>query len=180
MQQIMAVPLAGTSIEQISSSINTGRNGSIQINNQSAIYTLKHPRVFTSSGYPLSPPPPTIARNSIGACTFTKTSSSFRGSVGVLTYQILDIEAHTPGKLVIMFSVPFDYNMYENWFALGIFEENITCDQDLFRQMYYEKGSFTRSKGTGNEISYSQKNLQVKGTMSPAGKSIMKVEFEDQ
>uniref|UniRef100_A0AAY5F0Q2 Uncharacterized protein n=1 Tax=Electrophorus electricus TaxID=8005 RepID=A0AAY5F0Q2_ELEEL len=153
-------------IEQISSIINTGRNVSIQINNQSAIYTLKHPRVFTSSGYPLSPPPPTIARNSIGACTFTKTSSSFRGSVGVLTYQILDIEAHTPGKLVIMFSVPFDYNMYENWFALGIFEENITCDQDL--------------NGTGNEISYSQKNMRVNGTMSPAGKSVMKVEFEDQ
>lgn len=78
-----------------------------------------------------------------------------------------------------MFSVPFDYNKWKNCVGLGIYEQQISCDDELFHQMYYEKGPFTATVATGSEIMYSGKGTCVKGTMSPAGNAIMKVEFRD-
>ncbi|XP_076867089.1 uncharacterized protein LOC143518482 [Brachyhypopomus gauderio] len=178
---IAGVSLQGNSIEQISNSINTSRNIVIQITNYSDSYILRNPRVYTNSGYCQTPPQPTIQKKTVEACSFTKTSDTARGAVGVLTYQILNDKKNTVGELAIMFSVPYDYNLYENWFALGIFNNGILCNDDLFNQMYYgastKLGQFTRGKATGSEITFSTGDLTVKGTMSPAAKSVMKVEF---
>ncbi|KAF4084335.1 hypothetical protein AMELA_G00127560 [Ameiurus melas] len=172
--------LRGTSIENISRNIDTIRNVSIQITNFSDMYTLANPRVHTSSGYCLNPPQPTIAKKTSESCSFTKTPYAVRGSVGVLTYAILTDERQRVGELVIMFSVPYDYIQYNNHLGLGICEEEISCvDHVLFHQMYYGKGPFTATEATGSEIMYSSRGICVKGTMSPAGKAIMKVEFRD-
>ncbi|XP_026886598.2 DELTA-sagatoxin-Srs1a-like [Electrophorus electricus] len=177
------VSLTGTSSEQISQSINTRRNIVIEISNYSSKYKLGNPRVYTKSGYCLSPPQPTIQKKTKEVCTFTKTSDTACGAVGVLTYQILTNEMGSVGELAIMFSVPHDYRLYENWFAFGIFTTGMPCNEYLFKQMYYDPSTkhcpFTRGKGTGSEITYCRGNISVKGTMSPAGKSIMKVEFHD-
>ncbi|XP_076867078.1 DELTA-stichotoxin-Hcr4a-like [Brachyhypopomus gauderio] len=181
---IPGASLTGTSAEQISQGINTGRNVVIEISNFSDTYTLGNPKVHTSSGYCLSPPQPTIQKKTKEACSFTKTSDTACGAVGVLTYQMLTNESYPVGELAIMFSVPYDYNMYENWFALGIFNAGLSCNDDLFKKMYYDPSTnhstFTRGKGTGSEITFSGGKLCIKGTMSPAGKSIMKVEFWDR
>ncbi|XP_076867080.1 deep-sea actinoporin Cjtox I-like [Brachyhypopomus gauderio] len=181
---IAGLSLAGTTIDQISNSINTGRNIVIEISNCSETYSLGNPRIHTVSGYCVNPPQPTISTLSKEACTFTKTADTACGAVGVLTYQIFNNKMHCVSELAIMFSVPYDYNLYENMFALGIFLPGILCNDDLFNRMYNDPFStqrpFTRDKGTGSEITFSAGDLCVRGTMSPAGQSIMKVEFGDK
>ncbi|KAI4899035.1 hypothetical protein NFI96_027258 [Prochilodus magdalenae] len=172
--------LAGTSVEEISQSINTIRSITILISNLSRKYILKHPRFYMVSGYSELPPPPAIHKRTVEACSFSKTGGAARGAVGVLTYEICKHnDTDWVGELDIMFSVPFDYNLYENWFALGIFKEHMPCDENLFNQMYYETGPFTRAEGTGAKITFAGKHNRVKGTMSPSGTCIMKVELLD-
>ncbi|XP_047677242.1 bryoporin-like [Tachysurus fulvidraco] len=171
--------LRGTNIDNISRSIGTMRNVSIQITNFTDSYTLSNPRSYNSSGCCLNPPQLTVATKTSEACTFSKTASVARGCVGVLAYKILKDEVYFVGELVIMFSVPFDYNLYENYLALGIFENHVSCNDNLFSKMYYAKGTFTRERATGSEVMYSGQGICVKGTMSTAGKAIMKVEIRE-
>ncbi|XP_076867077.1 uncharacterized protein LOC143518477 [Brachyhypopomus gauderio] len=181
---IPGASLTGTSAEQISQSINTRRNIVIEISNFSDKYTLGNPRVHNSSGYCLSPPQPTIQKKTKEACSFTKTSGALRGVEGVLMYQILNNEKRSNDELAIMFSVPFHYSRYDNCIALGIFNTGNTCNDDLFNRMYNDTptnhSKFNRGKGTGSEIIFSEGDFCVKGTMSPAAKSVMKVEFWDK
>ncbi|XP_060735712.1 uncharacterized protein LOC132852491 [Tachysurus vachellii] len=171
--------LRGTNIDNISHSISTIRNVSIQITNFTDRYTLTNPRTYNSSGCCLNPPQFTVAKKTSEACTFSKSASAARGCAGVLAYKILKDEEHFVGDLVIMFSVPFDYILYENYLALGIFENQVSCNHNLFYEMYNMKGTFTRQKATGSEVMYSGQGICVKGTMSTAGKSIMKVEIRE-
>ncbi|KAL7873630.1 hypothetical protein AOLI_G00127010 [Acnodon oligacanthus] len=175
--QVMNPAIAGSAVfsaaDQISRGIKTSRNVTIQIT------TLANPRTYTLSGCCHHPPQPTIAQKTQEICSFSKISYTARGAVGILTYQILQNEQHV-GELAIMFSVPFDYNLYKNWFALGIFEADIPCDYNLFKRMYYDvDGPFTRAKGTGSIIKHKDRPL-VKGTMSAFGHSIIKVELWDE
>lgn len=83
-----------------------------------------------------------------------------------------------------MFSVPWDYNLYKNWFAVGIHKKGRNCDKDLFKQMYYEKKErehgFIRAEATGSGINYVGDYLDIKATMCPMGNAIMKVEVWDK
>ncbi|XP_051566543.1 DELTA-stichotoxin-Hcr4a-like [Myxocyprinus asiaticus] len=177
---IAGASLAGSTIEKISNAINTERNVTIHITNFCKDYNLTNPRVFTSSGYSHDPPQPTIKTQTMEACSFTKNPNKQWGCVGVLTYDVCKIEK---GKadccLAIMFSVPYDYDKYENWFAVGIFDSDRSCDESLFNLMYYESGSFSRDNSSGNEIKQVWNAIEIKGTMSPRAKSIMKVEVWD-
>ncbi|KAI4886182.1 hypothetical protein NFI96_029512, partial [Prochilodus magdalenae] len=207
---IAGASLVGTSIDQISRSMDTWRNATIQITNHSETSILANPRWVQVSPLrsrkkqdrtlppvdplchtnhflipPLQPtstipPQPTINRRTKEACSFSKTPHTARGSVGVLTYQILRNGTYNVGELAIMFSVPYDYNLYENTFALGIYQPNISCDDDLFNKMYYSCGPFTRGKGSGSVIEYSGEQALVRGTMSAFGQSVIKVEFWDK
>ncbi|XP_066509574.1 DELTA-actitoxin-Afr1c-like [Hoplias malabaricus] len=176
---IASASLVGTTTEQIARSVETNRNVTIQITNYSRMYTLANPRTHTTSGYCYNSPQPTFPPCVKEVHSFSKTAHTACGAVGVLTYQILTEGQECVGELVIMFSVPYDYIQYENIYVLGIFKPHIQCDDALFNQMYYEKGPFQREKGTGSCLTYSGKEGVVKGTMSPQGKSIMKVEFWD-
>ncbi|XP_072545016.1 uncharacterized protein [Salminus brasiliensis] len=169
--------LASSFAEQISEAISTLRNVTIQITNYSNKYTLDQPRTYTYSGYCHHPPQPTITKNTQEECSFTKTDGSACGVVGVMTYRILTDAQGCVGELAIMFSVPYSYNCYTNWFALGIFPPGVPCDEKLYNKMYYEDGPFTRGPGTGSSITYSNKAAFVCGTMSPQGESVIKVEF---
>ncbi|XP_036449147.1 DELTA-sagatoxin-Srs1a-like [Colossoma macropomum] len=180
--KVASAAVAGA--DQISLTLNTSRNVTIQINNNSDTFSLANPRTHNISGCCYHPPQPTIKTKTQETCTFSKTSYAARGSVGVLTYQIHRKKSNPVGELAIMFSVPYDYSLFENWFALGIFEANIPCNYDLFKRMYYDGDGyddlFTREKGTGGVITYSGKGVLVKGTMSAFGQSIIKVELWDE
>ncbi|KAL7864467.1 hypothetical protein AOLI_G00158870 [Acnodon oligacanthus] len=84
--------LVRSSVEQISKSINTERNVTVNICNYSEKYILRSPRVYTYSGYSHDPPQPTIRQNTEEACSFTKNPNKIWGCVGVLTYDVADDE----------------------------------------------------------------------------------------
>lgn len=81
-----------------------------------------------------------------------------------------------------MFSVPYDYNMYKNWFAVGMYDQGKECNESLYKEMYYnkEQKGFIREEAHGNGITFEGKQLDIKATMSPMGRAIMKVELWDK
>lgn len=115
-------------------------------------------------------------------CNFSKTSGATTGAVGVLTYDVLkNREQKAREKIAIMFSVPYDYNMYDNWVAVGIYEESRQTNKDLYDEMYNKKEKlFTRAKATGSCIKFLGQELHILCTMSPMGRAIMKVEVWDR
>ncbi|XP_036374633.1 DELTA-actitoxin-Afr1a-like [Megalops cyprinoides] len=159
-----------------------GRSVVIYLTNRSQTYILTSPQVYTYSGYCSDPPQPTVTQGETEICSFRKTAGTACGTVGLLTYDITNDQRKTVERLAIMFSVPFDYTYYDNWLALGLFEADYKCNELLYKQMYYDEGTFKREKATGAEILYTNKDKKytVRGTMSPAAKSILKVEFWDE
>ena len=55
------------------------------------------------------------------------------GTVGVFCYYIPDRKV----SLCAMFSVPFDYNLYSNWWDVQAFSGAKTPNQQLYEHMYY-------------------------------------------
>lgn len=121
-------------------------------------------------------------------CTFTKTGISATGAIGVLMYDLIrrspNVGVREQESLAIMFSVPWDYNLYKNWFAVGIYKSDRSCDEELFKEMYYEKKQkehgFVREEAVGSGINYEGANHDIKATMNPLKKAIMKVEVWDK
>lgn len=66
--------------------------------------------------------------------TARKTSwPAARGAVGVLCYYI----AQKKRSLCVMFSVPYDYNLYSNWWNVKLVEGKVYPTYSLYREMYY-------------------------------------------
>lgn len=140
-------------------------------------------RVYLENGETYNPPQPTVRPLMTEVCTFAKSSCKLTGSIGVLTYDLLERSQNNYTEiLAIMFSVPWDYNLYENWFAVGIYKRGCKCDEALYKEMYYEKKQrgFVREKATGSGILYEGSHLDIRATMNPLGNAIMKVEVWDK
>ncbi|KAG7488330.1 hypothetical protein MATL_G00032670 [Megalops atlanticus] len=159
------------------------RSVSIHLTNHTKTYILVNPQVYTHSGYCYNPPQPTVKEGIREICSFTKTTGTACGAVGVLTYDIANDCRKTLKRLAIMFSVPFDYSYYENWFALGFFGTDRACDESLYKLMYNENdGTFTRTKALGTENSHTStdKKYTLRGTMTPMAKAVLKVEVWEE
>uniref|UniRef100_A0A0E9WXH3 Uncharacterized protein n=1 Tax=Anguilla anguilla TaxID=7936 RepID=A0A0E9WXH3_ANGAN len=149
----------------------------INLNNNTS-YMLINPQVYTYSGYCYVPPQPSVEKRKTEVCSFGQTKGTACGAVGVLTYDITeDRKKKAVERLAIMFSVPFNYNHYENWFALGLSDIDQACDHSLYNRMYYNTGSFKRERATGSEISFRSGKFILRGTMSPVAKAEIKVEL---
>ncbi|KAJ8280030.1 hypothetical protein COCON_G00070960 [Conger conger] len=97
-----------------------GRSVSIHLFNNSSVI-LTNPQVYSISGSCVRAPQPTVEKGASVMCAFGKTAGTVRGAVGVLTYDIAeDQEMEAVKRLAIMFSVPYDYNLFKNVFALGL------------------------------------------------------------
>ncbi|KAG9331986.1 hypothetical protein JZ751_016262, partial [Albula glossodonta] len=84
------------------------RSVTIHLINHSNSHILVHPS---------DPPQPTVQSGETVKCSFNKTAGAARGAVGVMTYDITNSSNEVFQRLAIMFSVPYDYNLYENYFA---------------------------------------------------------------
>ncbi|XP_055049404.2 DELTA-sagatoxin-Srs1a-like [Misgurnus anguillicaudatus] len=168
--------------ESVSASLDTIRNCTIEINNMSDIYNLVSPKIYTYSGYCCHPPQPTISTKNTGGCAFTKTAFTACGAVGILTYDLFHMENQTcTERIAILFSVPYDYNIYENFFGIGVFTTDRECNEALYNEMYYESSpSFTRGKAKESRITYKAQRVELRATMSNAGKAIIKLEIHDK
>ncbi|XP_069579465.1 DELTA-stichotoxin-Hmg2b-like [Brachyistius frenatus] len=171
------------SAEAVAANLTSRRNVTIEITNLTNDYCLIDPKVFLENGNCHSPPQPTVRPLKTEVCIFSKSSSKATGAVGVLTYDLYERHRkRADEKIVIMFSVPYDSNMYKNWFAVGIYNKDKECDEKLYKEMYYnkEQHGFVRAEANGSGITFEGNKQDVKATMSPLGRSIMKVELWDK
>ena len=89
------------------------------------------------------------------------------GVVGVMAYYIPSIKK----TLAVMFSVPFDYNLYENWNA-KLYPGNKRANYDQYYNLYYDANPFRangwheRSLGSG---------LKFRGSMSSSGQATLEI-----
>ncbi|MBN3296486.1 DELTA-actitoxin-Afr1c [Amia ocellicauda] len=169
--------------EALSALLTTNRNVAIEITNLSSKFCLINPRVYTQKGFNHSPPQPTIRTTMMEVCSFTKDDNTATGSVGILTYDLFDMMGRLCTECIaIMFSVPYDYNLYKNWLSIGIFENSRKCDEALYKLMYYEKDftNFARAEATGAGLEYKGRMVDLRATMSPNGKAILKLEVYDK
>lgn len=102
---------------------------------------LVHPKRYTESGS-VREMPLEIPHDTTGLVAAQKTSGAATGSVGVLTYNL----EPDGKKLQIMWSVPFDYNLYENWVNVSYGDEEASAD--LYNHLYYNDSDVTKAKDT--------------------------------
>ena len=104
---------------------------------------------------------------------FTKIGHTATGAVGVFTYDL----SGSSKKLAFMFSVPYDYNLYSNWHAAGIYGAGKSCDYNLYYEMYYNgEYGFVRRKG-GSGITHSDGRFTVRSTMADTYTPVMTLEI---
>ncbi|XP_029383112.1 bryoporin-like [Echeneis naucrates] len=171
------------SAEALAANLTSRRNVTIEITNLTNNYCLLDPKVHLESGGCHSPPQPTVRPLKTEVCNFSKTSAKTSGAVGVLTYDLFERQSNRATETIaIMFSVPYDYNLYKNWFAVGIFQQGKECNEALYKEMYYnkEQQNFVREEAHGSGITFEGGRVDIKATMSPMGRSIMKVELWDK
>ncbi|XP_061567715.1 bryoporin-like [Cololabis saira] len=169
--------------EAVSATLTTNRNCTIEITNVSSSYCLINPKVYMSSGFSYHPPQPTVRPTMTEVCSFTKDDNTVTGAVGLLTYDLFHMQSRVcSDRLAIMFSVPFDGNLYKNRLAAGVVEQSRSCDKHLYDQMYDGKdlSNFTRSEGNGCGLEYKATYVDVRATMSSVGRAIVKVELYDK
>ncbi|KAM9813325.1 DELTA-sagatoxin-Srs1a-like [Neosynchiropus ocellatus] len=157
------------------------RNCTIEICNSSGGYTLVNPRVFIESGGCDVPLPCVVGPYSSVSALFNKTTGSAAGSVGVFTYDLLNADLNDYSHvLAVMFSVPYDRNIYSNWFAVGVLERGSGCDYALYDLMYNaSERSFVRAKADGSSVSFQGDYIIASASMSDAGEAVLRVELND-
>ncbi|XP_029945920.1 bryoporin-like [Salarias fasciatus] len=169
--------------EAVSATLTTNRNCTIEIANITGGYCLINPKVFMTSGFSKHPPSPTIPINKTEVCSFVKDDNTATGAVGLLTYDLFHMQSRVSSeRLAVMFSVPFDTNLYKNKLAVGVVEQSRACDKTLYDQMYDGKdvSKFTRSEQSGSGLEYKATYVDVRATMSSVGKAIVKLELYDK
>lgn len=99
--------------------------------------------------------PSAIPPNGEGTALFVKTNLTACGAVGVITYDLWTICDNTPNKIAVMFSAPFNNDLYYNLFAVGVFDKRRNCDKSLYKDMYYNNlPDFTRFHADGKFYEY--------------------------
>lgn len=140
-------------------------------------------RVYTESGFNQHPPSPTIRTAQTEVCSFTKDHNTATGAVGLLTYDLFHMQSRACSqRMAVMFSVPFDHNLYNNRLAVGVFECSRACDNHLYDQMYEGKdlSNFSQGETNGSGLEFKSTYVDVRATMSTIGKAIVKVELYDK
>ncbi|KAF1380172.1 hypothetical protein PFLUV_G00184000 [Perca fluviatilis] len=159
----------------------TYRECTIEIENKCPEFTLCNPQLYTKSGFCKSPLPPTLGPSESGKAQFNKTSFSARGAVGVFTYDIQNkSKEECLEKVAVMFSVPYDYIMYSNTYAVGVFDNNRKGDESLFEEMCnvtYPQSGFVRGKAKDSQsLTHKGERVTVRATMSDSATSVVKVQ----
>ena len=94
-----------------------------------------------------------------------------RGSVGVITLFIPDDNK----TVAVMFSVPFDRNLFENWWDAKVYPGKKEADYDMWSYMYYNYNPFKGDDGW-HEKPISE-GYSVKGIMTSAGQCKLQVKI---
>ncbi|XP_068519950.1 DELTA-thalatoxin-Avl1a-like [Anas acuta] len=175
-------PKVQPNLESLMGNTEVCRSVGVEIINNTKNVTLEDFRSYCVSGNIQIVPPFEIGPQSVGVCTFAKTSYSLRGSVGVLVCKASSF------SLAIMFSNPFDYALYSIEFALELFktENHMVRLHEVFSRMMERKsyGSSTlfqrATLASDHEtLEVSSGNIRVRARMSNSAKAILKVQVDD-
>ena len=90
------------------------------------------------------------------------------GVVGVLAYYIPNIHK----TLAVMYSVPFDYNWYENWWNAKLYPGNQRASYDQYYNLYYDAKPFRANGWHGRSLG---SGLKVRGSMSNSGQATLEI-----
>ncbi|XP_075999280.1 uncharacterized protein LOC142992661 isoform X2 [Genypterus blacodes] len=167
----------------IASVAPTHRQCTIEVMNECANYMLCNPRMFIEDGGCTIPLSLSIRSRACGTAEFSKTPNTAYGSVGVFTYDLRhNTTKKSTEKFAVMFSVPYNYDVYKNWYAVGIFDISKPCDHDLYDEMYNDTDqAFVR--GTPSRvpsITYEGEHVTIVATMSDCYLPVIKVQMKDK
>ncbi|XP_072224854.1 DELTA-actitoxin-Aas1a-like [Leuresthes tenuis] len=128
-------------------SIPSHRQCSLEIKNKSSKYTLSEP-VHLISGNCEVPLPPTLGPSETGTALFIKAPHTACGSVGILTYDLLQESSRQfRGRMAVMFSVPYDFVLYSSWYGVGVLGRDMLCNKELFSGFGVQGLSGAKPKG---------------------------------
>ncbi|CAI5677904.1 unnamed protein product [Oreochromis niloticus] len=157
------------------------RQSVIHITNKTEGYTFRDPSLHLVRGLCQIPLPAKLEPSESGNALFSKTGGTTCGSVGVFTYDLYDSATNRADKkIAVMFSVPFDYSLYSNWYAVGVFDKATNCDYDLFCKMYHsnERG-FVRGNADGHDLTHTVDDITVKSSMTNSSVATLKVDVRN-
>uniref|UniRef100_A0A3P9P821 Uncharacterized protein n=1 Tax=Poecilia reticulata TaxID=8081 RepID=A0A3P9P821_POERE len=119
-----------------------------------------------------SPLPPTLRPSESGSALFTKKVYTASGSSGVFTYDVVhESSKEYKGRLAVMFAVPYDFNIFYNWYAVGIFSKDKLCNDELYTEMYYGvQHCFIRGKAKGPSLTHKEGGVTIRASMSDSKK----------
>ena len=90
------------------------------------------------------------------------------GAVGVLTYYVPRIGR----TLAVMFSVPFDYNWYENWWNVKLYRGKRRADYDMWRDLYYYASPLRANGWHDRDLG---SICKFSGSMSSSGQATLEI-----
>ena len=98
-----------------------------------------------------------------------KTYWVARGSVGVLTYYVRAIRR----TLAVMWSVPYDYNWYDNWWNVKLYSGYKEASYWIWRDLYYYADPFEGN----NHWEYRDLGplCKYKGSMTGSSEAILEI-----
>ena len=102
-----------------------------------------------------------------------KVLYSVKGAVGVMTYYIPAIHR----TLAVMFSIPYDYIWYSNWWNVALLYGKFKADYDMYYGMYHGRSLYSDPiKGDHHWHSKNlRRELSVRGAMSDSSKATLEI-----
>ncbi|CAG8730561.1 5142_t:CDS:2, partial [Funneliformis caledonium] len=147
------------------------RKVAITIKNLSPQVTLEYPEVYIESGtsnYGLPMNQLTSDKGLVWGAR--KTAGFIGGTVGVIVYHLKDRNE----SLAFMWSVPFNYGFYSNWWNIKIFKGRVRANQALYERMYHDlphEGDNNIHRGILNS------DLLYSGSMGNSGTPTIELEI---
>ena len=92
------------------------------------------------------------------------------GSAGVMAYYIPDLGV----TLAVMFSVPFDYNFYSNWWNVKIYKGEERAWEHMFDDLYHSYSNPFKGDNSWRERKLGY-GLKMRGSMSSSGQATLEI-----
>jgi hypothetical protein len=78
----------------------------------------------------------------------------------------------------VMWSVPFDYNLYSNWWNIAVVDGRQAPDENVHDHLYNGSGGMPYPNKPDQHISNEQKGFHVHGIMTNNGQATLEVELK--
>lgn len=149
--------------------VKYSRQVAIGVDNESQKYWTAA-NVYFYSGTSDSILPHSVPTSKALLYSARKTSGVARGAVGVFTYHMSD-----GNTLAVLFSVPFDYTWYSNWWNVKVYSDHKPADYSMYYDMYYDKASEGDNSWHYKSIGY---GLKIKGFMTSSSKASLAIHVQ--